>query len=157
MPSHVTKRRKDGKPVMLHAQADGANPSKSYTKKPDSDSEFQVSSDRGLIPFMALKPRCRGSVHGCPAHSNRFQAGPGTGLMGSTEPGQRVTKENAGELPGGSVVRLGDGSRLIRLDGDMWLWCCDSGWCYDRIENLAWRIDSKAVACHVAGGSGWLG
>ena len=78
-----------------------------------------------------------------------FEAG--TGLMGATASGQRVTAENVSELPIGSVVRIGDGSRLIHLHDDLWLWCCDTAWCYDRVDRLAWRLDDKSVACHVAG------
>ncbi len=79
---------------------------------------------------------------------NGFRSG--TGMMGSTEPGQVVTKENVHELPPGSVVRNGDGSRLIHLHNDLWLWCCDISWQYDRIERLTHRLDSLSVACHVA-------
>lgn len=74
----------------------------------------------------------------------------GTGLMGSTEPGQLVTPVNVGDLPVGSVVRIADGSRLIHLHDDLWLWCMNDAWCYDRIENLAWRLGDRAFACHVA-------
>lgn len=74
----------------------------------------------------------------------------GTGLMGGTESGQRVTANNASNLPAGSVVRLGNGSRLIRLHDDLWLYCNDHIHCYDRLDNLKWRIDREATACHVA-------
>jgi hypothetical protein len=70
--------------------------------------------------------------------------------MGATEPGQRVTHRNGSRLPPGSVVRNGDGSRIIHLHDDLWLWCKDGAWCYDRWENLAWRLNKQAVACHVA-------
>lgn len=80
--------------------------------------------------------------------SNHFRYG--TGILGSTEPGQKVTAKNASELPEGSVVMLGDGSRLIRLHDDFWLWCCDSGHCYDTLANHAWRIDKHATVCHLA-------
>lgn len=69
--------------------------------------------------------------------------------MGATEPGQRVTIQNAAQLPPGSVVRNGDGSRLIHLHDGLWLWCCDCAWTYDRIENLARRLDKQSVACHI--------
>ena len=74
----------------------------------------------------------------------------GTGLMGATEPGQRVTPENVTQLPPGSVVRIGDGSRLIHLHDGIWLWCCNHAWQYDRIEGLLWRLDKTSVACHIA-------
>jgi hypothetical protein len=74
----------------------------------------------------------------------------GTGMMGATEPGQRVTPHNERKLPPGSVVSVGDGSRLIHLHDDLWLWCKAGAWCYERWENLAWRLDKQAVACHVA-------
>jgi hypothetical protein len=74
----------------------------------------------------------------------------GTGLMGSTEPGQKVTKKNVHLLPPGSVVRLGDGSRLIHLHDTIWLWCNDHAWCYDRIAHLSYHIDRNAEVCHVA-------
>lgn len=77
-----------------------------------------------------------------------FEAG--TGSIGWTKPGQKVTKDNVAELPPGSVVRIGDGSRLIHLHDSLWLWCCDHAWTYDRVENLAWRLDEKSVACHVS-------
>jgi hypothetical protein len=69
--------------------------------------------------------------------------------MGATEPGQEVTAENVGELPPGSVVRIKDGSRLIHLHDDLWLWCCDCAWCYDRVERHAWRLKEGATLCHV--------
>lgn len=77
-----------------------------------------------------------------------FEAG--TGMLGGTEPNQRVTADNIHELPAGSVVRNGDGSRLIHLHDKIWLWCCDCAWTYDRIENLAHRLDENSVACHIA-------
>lgn len=77
----------------------------------------------------------------------RFKAG--TGLLGSTAPNQRVTPKNVHQLPPGSVVRLGDGSRLIHLHDTLWLWCCDNAHCYDRIEMHLWRIDRNAELCHL--------
>lgn len=68
--------------------------------------------------------------------------------MGSTEPGQKVTAENVGELPPGSVVRISDGSRLIHLHGGLWLWCCDHAWCYDRVERHHRRLEAGATLCH---------
>lgn len=73
----------------------------------------------------------------------------GTGLMGATESGQQVTAENIHELPPGSVVRNGDGSRHIHLHDGLWLWCCDHAWTYDRVENLTYRLDKKSVLCHL--------
>lgn len=74
----------------------------------------------------------------------------GTGILGATAPNQKVTSENAHELPPGSVVRIGDGSRLIHLHDTLWLWCCDHAWCYDLLENLLMRLDDQSVACHIA-------
>ena len=80
--------------------------------------------------------------------SESFKAG--TGMMGATEPGQKVTRENVHLLPVGSVVRNGDCSRLIRLHGDLWLWCKDSAHCYSDIGHLSMHLDDRSVACHVA-------
>jgi hypothetical protein len=74
-----------------------------------------------------------------------FEAG--TGLMGATEPGQRVTKENSHLLPPGSVVRLDGEGRLIHLHDGLWLYCCDAAWCYDRIEHLARYL--PGTLCHI--------
>ncbi len=71
----------------------------------------------------------------------------GTGLMGSTEPGQRVTQRNVRNLPPGSVVRLDDGGRLIHLHDEVWLYCSDCAHCYDRIENMKWRLPGEL--CHL--------
>lgn len=78
----------------------------------------------------------------------RFKAH--TGTLGGTEPGQRVTAKNAHLLPPGCVVRVNDeeGSRLIHLHDNTWLWCCDGAWTYDRIENLTWRLTRKSELCH---------
>ena len=73
----------------------------------------------------------------------------GIGLMGATEPGQRVTAANVGELPPGSVVRLEDGSRLIHLHDDIWLWCNDHAWTYDRVEWLKHRLGDHATLRHL--------
>ena len=69
--------------------------------------------------------------------------------MGGTQPGQKVTRQNIKELPPGSVVRNGDGSRIIHLHDDIWLWCKDGAWCYDKVEYLSWRLDEKSVLCHI--------
>jgi hypothetical protein len=74
----------------------------------------------------------------------------GTGLMGGTESGQKVNAENIHFLPPGSVVRLGDNTRVIHLHDDLWLVCNDGMHCYDRVENLAWRLDDTAEVCHLA-------
>ncbi len=73
----------------------------------------------------------------------------GTGLMGATEPGQRVTAQNVEQLPPGSVVRIGDGSRIIHLHDDVWLWCNHTSWVYDHVEKLTWRLDNRSVVCHI--------
>jgi len=72
-----------------------------------------------------------------------------TGMLGSTETGQRVTKENINELPSGSVVRNNDGSRIIHLHDDIWLYCCDHAWCYDNVERMKTYLDKKSVLCHI--------
>jgi len=76
-----------------------------------------------------------------------FQAG--TGMLGSTAPGQKVTHDNVAELPPGSVVRLADGSRIIHLHDETWLWCCDHAHLYDKIERFSWRLDDGAELCHM--------
>lgn len=70
--------------------------------------------------------------------------------MGATEPGQMVTAKNISSLPAGSVVRNGDGTRIIHLHDDLWLWCSDNAHTYDRVENLAWRLDENSSVCHMA-------
>jgi hypothetical protein len=67
--------------------------------------------------------------------------------MGSTDSGQRVTADNAHHLPPGSVVRLDDVGRLIHLHDDLWLWCADVGWCYDKLERHLWRL--PGTLCHI--------
>lgn len=69
--------------------------------------------------------------------------------MGSTEPGQKVTKNNVHLLPSGSVVRVKDGSRLIHLHDHVWLWCCDGAHAYDNIDTLKWRLREGAELCHI--------
>lgn len=71
----------------------------------------------------------------------------GTGLMGATESGQRVTADNAHFLPPGSVVRLDGGGRLIHLHDGLWLYCTEHAWCYDRIEHHASRL--PGTLCHI--------
>jgi len=73
----------------------------------------------------------------------------GTGMLGATEPGQKVTPENIGQLPPGSVVRLNDGGRIIHLHDDLWLWCCDCAWCYDTVDRHFWRLQDGATLCHI--------
>jgi hypothetical protein len=77
----------------------------------------------------------------------------GTSLMGATEPGQSVTSDNVGELPPGSVVRIvsvdDETQRLIHLHDGLWLWCSGCCWCYDRIENLKYRLTGRSVLCHM--------
>ena len=76
---------------------------------------------------------------------NPFEAG--TGMLGTTQYGQRVTAKNAHFLPAGSVVRLDSGGRLIHLHDHVWLYCCDAAHTYDRIEHLAWRLPGEL--CHM--------
>ena len=71
----------------------------------------------------------------------------GTGMFGTTEPGQRVTKRNAHHLPPGSVVRLDDGGRLIHLHDDIWLWCDGCAHCYDRLEHHLHHL--PGTLCHI--------
>lgn len=71
-----------------------------------------------------------------------------TGMLGATESGQAVNPTNVHQLPPGSVVRITDGSRLIHLHDDLWLWCCDGAHCYDRIENLTRYLEVGATLCH---------
>jgi len=73
----------------------------------------------------------------------------GTGLMGVTEPGQRVTAENAHKLPAGSVVRLNDGGRLIHLHDGLWLWLSESG-CSWRYSSLSGQLhELPGTLCHI--------
>lgn len=69
--------------------------------------------------------------------------------MGATEPGQKVTPKNLDELPPGSVVRNGDGSRIIHLHDDVWLWCADGAWLYHDAERMKTRLDKDSVLCHL--------
>ena len=91
------------------------------------------TSEAGQTRALAVAPR------------SAFRAG--TGLLGATESGQRVTKENAHLLPPGSVVRLDDGGRLIHLHDELWLWCNDCAWCYDWIDRHAHRL--PGTLCHL--------
>lgn len=69
--------------------------------------------------------------------------------MGVTKPGQMVTPENIAELPAGSVIRNGDGSRIIHLHDRTWLWCCDHAWYYDNVDHMKSKLDERSVACHI--------
>lgn len=73
----------------------------------------------------------------------------GTGMMGATESGQKVTPENIHELPPGSVVRLMDGGRIIHLHDDVWLWCSEPAWTYGRVDDMKERLGDDAVLCHI--------
>lgn len=73
----------------------------------------------------------------------------GTGLLGATKSGQKITAKNVGFLPPGSVVRLNEGYRLIHLHDSLWLWCGNNAWCYDSIENLLRYLKDGAVLCHL--------
>lgn len=68
--------------------------------------------------------------------------------MGATQPGQRVTRENIHELPPGSVVNNGDGSRLIHLHDGLWLYCCDMAHHYDRLDHMLHHLSKDAMLCH---------
>lgn len=72
----------------------------------------------------------------------------GTGLMGTTLPGQRVTKANAHFLPPGSVVRLSPSNGvLIHLHDDLWYWRDGCAWCYDCLSNHLYRL--PGILCHL--------
>lgn len=72
-----------------------------------------------------------------------------TGLFGSTESGQLVTVQNIHLLPSGSVIRNDDGSRIIHLHDELWLYCCDHAWCYDNLERMKRTfLSSNATLCH---------
>lgn len=73
-----------------------------------------------------------------------------TGMIGATEPGQRVTKKNIHLLPPGSVVRIGIEERIIHLHDGVWLWIDGCAHCYDNVERMKNYLTSEAVACHVA-------
>ena len=73
----------------------------------------------------------------------------GTGLMCSTECGQHVTVHNINQLPSGSVIRNGDGSRIIHLHDNVWLVCSDHMHCYDNVERMKNYLDSKSTLCHI--------
>lgn len=72
----------------------------------------------------------------------------GTGLMGATHPGQKVTTDNIEDLPPGSVIRNGDGSRIIHLHEGMWLHCSDHSHCYNGAEGMRRYLDDKSTLCH---------
>jgi len=57
-----------------------------------------------------------------------------TGLMGATQPGQKVTSKNIKELPPGSVVILKPTGWLIHLHDNLWFWTNECSWCYDRVD-----------------------
>lgn len=72
----------------------------------------------------------------------------GTGILGSTEPGQRVTVDNIHFLPPGSVVRL-DGSDgvLIHLHDGLWYYRNGCTWLYDRLDRM--RAYLPGTLCHL--------
>jgi hypothetical protein len=69
-------------------------------------------------------------------------------FLGGTEPNQKVNSENISQLPSGCVVRNGDGSRIIHLHDDIWLYCSDHFWCYDGVDRMKRCLDDKSVLCH---------
>ncbi len=75
----------------------------------------------------------------------------GTGMMCSTESGQRVTAENAHHLPPGSVVRLDDtdvsDGVLVHLHDGLWYWYNGHAWCYDTLERQKRRL--PGTLCHL--------
>jgi len=72
-----------------------------------------------------------------------------TGIAGSTEPNQKVTIKNIKDLPPGSVVNLGDNTRLIHLHDNLWLWLSDGAWCYDKLENFYHKLNKDATLEHI--------
>ena len=72
-----------------------------------------------------------------------------TEIFGSTEPGQIVTTKNIHELPPGSVVCLSDGSKLIYLHDDLWLWQAECIYCYSKIDTFLDKLYSKATLEHI--------
>jgi hypothetical protein len=72
----------------------------------------------------------------------------GTGLMGSTGPGQVVTAENIGTLPPGSTVRTARWTWLVHLHDDVWLHIFECGHCYDRVERF--HCELPGALCHHA-------
>lgn len=70
-----------------------------------------------------------------------------TGMFGSTEPGQIVTKENINFLPPGSVVRFEDSDDvLIHLHDNLWYRRSGCSWCYDNVERF--YRDLPGILCH---------
>ena len=78
---------------------------------------------------------------------NKFKSK--TGLMGATESGQRVTADNIASLPPGSVIRNGDGSRIIHLHDEVWLRCSECSWVYDGVSRMRTYLDKDSVLCHI--------
>lgn len=72
-----------------------------------------------------------------------------TGMLDVTETGQKVTPANINELPCGSVVRNGDGSRIIHLHDRVWLYCCDGAHCYDTVDRIQMYLDKTSEICHI--------
>ena len=78
----------------------------------------------------------------------KFKAG--TGLMGCTEPNQRVTKENIHLLPPGSVVRNNaSDEKIIHLHGDLWYRCNGCLHAYDTVDAMKTLLDKHSVLCHI--------
>jgi hypothetical protein len=70
-----------------------------------------------------------------------------TGMLGATEPFQKVTTDNVHHLPCGSVVRLIDSDGvLVHLHGDLWYYRSGCAWCYDKIEHLSRYL--PGILCH---------
>lgn len=74
----------------------------------------------------------------------------GTGLMGATKENQNVTITNIHLLPPGSVVRNIDGSRIIHLHDNTWLYCSDNAWQYGFLGTIVHWLDEGAVLCHLS-------
>lgn len=70
-----------------------------------------------------------------------------TGMLGATEPGQRVTAENIHFLPPGSVVRLNDSDGVvIHLHDGLWYYRSGCAWCYDDVNRMKNYL--PGILCH---------
>lgn len=77
-----------------------------------------------------------------------FITRPWSGLVGGTDPNQRVTAENIDALPPGSTVRCGENESewLIHLHDGLWVRIFGCGYCYDRAERFHYLLPGRL--CH---------
>lgn len=74
----------------------------------------------------------------------------GTGLLGSTESGQRVDEHNIQHLPPGSVVRdFVTNERLIHLHDSIWLHITNCSWVYDDVERMKLYLTPTCTVEHL--------